>query len=692
MNCPTTGNINFSPASGNYSTTVSIKYTWSQSNLQLLVTAHQYNAVSIGTTSWRARIWVKNGSTSSTVADSGNVSIPQWAVSPQGQYFGTAGTTITIASNQIGSSTKLCRVSGNTGTITIRCEITSASSSYPDYSQEHTASIAVPYYVFNYYDYDNTYQDPEQLVYLWDSSGQNTNVKLRSALSRTGYNFAGWRGDNNTLYSANTNYGIGVTITGGDHSFTAEYTANTYSISYTLNGGTHGSSHPNSATYDVAFTVNNPTRTGYTFTGWNITGMNSGVTHTYGSSTSTGTSFGPTTATSFKNLRSTAGTVTFTAQWTARTYTVTLDKQNGTGGTSSVTATYDSEMPSITVPTRQGYSFQGYYDGTNGTGTPYYTPTGTSANRYNKTSATTLYAYWFDGDSPENVVTGGYSSLSTTQTLTLSTSDISENIKYYWGTSSTGTPNITYSGEITKTISSAGTYYFITKDDTGNSATTTVYIYSYTIQNILEKTTGTTGTYNNSNYETQGNANTYIIRSTTATPSLFYNAPSNSIFKGWSTSFSSSTSSLSTSNISINSDNVTYYMWFNRNKYTVKYNANGGNGTMSNSVFKVGSSETLRLNSFTPQIGYTFGGWASSVANATAGTVLRANGAPHNNLSTIDGATFNLYAIWKFRGNYIYKNDTDKWVKVVPFVYDGSTWRETQPFIYTSNGWKSLVN
>lgn len=385
-------------------------------------------------------------------------------------------------------------------------------------------------------------------------------------------------------------------------------------------------------------------------------------------------------------------TITLYANWQPNTYTVTFDKQNGSGGSNSVTATYNSAMPSISVPTRPGYSFQGYYDGTNGTGTPYYTPTGTSANRYDKTSATTLYAYWFDGDSPNNIVNGGYNSLQTTQTLTLSTSDISENIKYYWGTSSTGTPNTTYSGEITKTISSAGTYYFITKDDTGNSTTTPVYIYSYKIQNILEKTTGTTGTYNNSNYETQGNANTYIIRSTTKAPSLFYNAPSNSIFKGWSTSFSSSTSSLSTSNISINSDNVTYYMWFNRNKYTVKYNANGGTGTMSNSTFKVGSNETLRLNSFTPQIGYTFGGWASSVANATAGTVLRTNGAPHNNLTTTDGATFNLYAIWKFRGNYIYTNDTDGWVKVVPFIYDGSTWRETQPFVYTSNGWKSLIN
>jgi hypothetical protein len=40
-----------------------------------------------------------------------------------------------------------------------------------------------------------------------------------------------------------------------------------------------------------------------------------GVTHTYGNSTTAATSIASTNATNYKNLRSTAGTVTFTAQW-----------------------------------------------------------------------------------------------------------------------------------------------------------------------------------------------------------------------------------------------------------------------------------------------------------------------------------------------------------------------------------------
>ena len=74
--------------------------------------------------------------------------------------------------------------------------------------------------------------------------------------------------------------------------------------------------------------------------------------------------------------------------------TVTLDQQSGSGGSSSVTATYGSAMPAITKPTRRGYTFGGYYTSANGGGTQYYTASGTSARNWDKTSATTLYAKW----------------------------------------------------------------------------------------------------------------------------------------------------------------------------------------------------------------------------------------------------------------------------------------------------------
>jgi len=78
----------------------------------------------------------------------------------------------------------------------------------------------------------------------------------------------------------------------------------------------------------------------------------------------------------------------------AETYTVSLNKQNGTGGTSSVTVKNGSAMPSATAPTRSGYTFKGYYSGTNGSGTKYYNANMTSARSWDKSSGGTLYAYW----------------------------------------------------------------------------------------------------------------------------------------------------------------------------------------------------------------------------------------------------------------------------------------------------------
>gem|GEM_PF-5333363 len=120
-------------------------------------------------------------------------------------------------------------------------------------------------------------------------------------------------------------------------------------------------------------------RTGYSFSGWTV---NSG-----GASLANPNS----AVTTFPMADS---SVTVTANWTANSYTVTLDRQGGSGGTASVTAVFDSNMPAMTRPTRTGYTFGGYWTGAGGTGTMYYTNTGASARAWNLPSDTTLYARW----------------------------------------------------------------------------------------------------------------------------------------------------------------------------------------------------------------------------------------------------------------------------------------------------------
>ena len=79
-------------------------------------------------------------------------------------------------------------------------------------------------------------------------------------------------------------------------------------------------------------------------------------------------------------------------------FTISFSANNGVGGQSAnVEVNYDNEMPVLdyVIPTREGYTFMGYYDNPNYTqGTKYYNVNGTPAKTYDKFSNTTLYAGW----------------------------------------------------------------------------------------------------------------------------------------------------------------------------------------------------------------------------------------------------------------------------------------------------------
>jgi hypothetical protein len=121
------------------------------------------------------------------------------------------------------------------------------------------------------------------------------------------------------------------------------------------------------------------TKAGYTWKNWNSkadgTGTVLGTGDTYVSSNR-------------------AGDISVYACYDLVAYTVTLDPQEGTGGTASVSAKLTNPMPEIELPTREAYDFGGYYDAEGGQGTPYYKPDGTSAKNWDKTTDATLYAHW----------------------------------------------------------------------------------------------------------------------------------------------------------------------------------------------------------------------------------------------------------------------------------------------------------
>ena len=86
---------------------------------------------------------------------------------------------------------------------------------------------------------------------------------------------------------------------------------------------------------------------------------------------------------------------------------------------------------------------------------------------------------------------------------------------------------------------------------------------------------------------------------------------------------------------------ITLYAGFKANTYSVKFNANGGSGSMSNQSMTYDQSKALTANAFS-KTGYTFKGWATS----SSGSVAYSNSQSVKNLSATQGATVNLYAVW----------------------------------------------
>ena len=208
--------------------------------------------------------------------------------------------------------------------------------------------------------------------------------------------FANWQD-----YKANVTYNVnGGSITTGTGTTRYRVSGSTVQVStnsgsswsnltYSFGARTTYPDHWNVGTYGA-------TRTGYYITGTEAYGTTAAggtlINQDYSSSNTTNA------ATAYRmngNANLTANkNFTLYIHWKPYTYTITFNRNGGPpNGTDSATATYGSAMPSATMPTRAGYTFNGYYDAASG-GTQYYTAAGASARAWNKTANTTLYAQW----------------------------------------------------------------------------------------------------------------------------------------------------------------------------------------------------------------------------------------------------------------------------------------------------------
>lgn len=187
--------------------------------------------------------------------------------------------------------------------------------------------------------------------------------------TKTGYTFTGWKATGRSDGQSPIYQPSEAVTYNGNQTMVAQWTANTYTVTFNANGGTT-STASKSVTYDSTYgDLPTPTRTGYTFNGWYT-------------ATSGGTRVQSTT-----NVSITAAQTLY-AQWTANIYTVTFDANGGSTSTSSKTVTYASTYGELPTPSRTGYIFNGWYTSTSD-GTRILSTTTVSI-----TSDQTLYAQW----------------------------------------------------------------------------------------------------------------------------------------------------------------------------------------------------------------------------------------------------------------------------------------------------------
>ena len=150
-----------------------------------------------------------------------------------------------------------------------------------------------------------------------------------------------------------------------------------YNISYILNGGTVSGNPSTYTEEDENITLNNPTRRGYSFTGWTGTGLTSASMNVVIPSGSTG------------NRR-------YEANWKANEYTIAFNGNGSTSGSmSNLPMTYD-ETQKLPVNTfeKTGYEFIGWTTNRNSNEVQYKDEAEVKNLTDRNGELVTLYAVW----------------------------------------------------------------------------------------------------------------------------------------------------------------------------------------------------------------------------------------------------------------------------------------------------------
>ena len=470
-----------------------------------------------------------------------------------------------------------------------------------------------------------------------------------------------------------------------NHTITATYSINSYTITYDGNSNTGGTA-PNSVTqnYNTTFSasgVGSLTKSGKSFVNWNTLAAGGGTTYTPGTTyTITGNltlfaqwtslptytitvtqgangTISPATADYISGDHQTftitpntgyhivgvivdgddkgaVGTYSFvnilaahsvTATYAANSYTITYDGNGNTGGTAPTAVTQDYNTTFNTsgkgTLVRSGYTFGSWNSLANGSGAGY--ATGAS---YTILDNATLYAQWVNNSYTLTYNAGTHGSIAgaTSQTVTAGAN-----------------------GSAVTPMPAAG-YYFVNWSD-GSTATPRSDL------NVNTNITVTANfaalpTYQVSYFDNVATENLVVPTD----PSFYYSGnfatvsvtePSRTgyTFGGWTLN-SANTGTIYKTGVNIlipiNGANVALYALWNINSYTITYSpGTGGIGaapaTPTSALF--GTTFILPPNSYT-RTGYSFIGWSNGTTTYLPGATYPSTGSVNANV--------NLTALW----------------------------------------------
>lgn len=244
-----------------------------------------------------------------------------------------------------------------------------------------------------------------------DSSTQSalrgSNITTHGTPTRHGYTFTHYHYSyNNSQYDVNANSTLGVgdwntaNVTGPTINLVAQWSPNPYTISYNSNKPSKASSSVTGSTgqtdlvYDQTgnLAYNGFSITGWSFVNWNTKADGSGTTYQAGQQ--------------IQNMNDGQNTTLY-AQWRPNVYTLILDDQCAVkSGTTLAFEKYDYDWykesnaktslnNKVSVPSKTGQIFGGYYTGKEGNGEQWIDENGKIKIKANKISSEkTVYAKW----------------------------------------------------------------------------------------------------------------------------------------------------------------------------------------------------------------------------------------------------------------------------------------------------------